>query len=62
MLLGGWRSFSMVVRHSHFAPHHLARAAAKIRLKICTETGALKSPVGKALSSPKDDAVDTAQL
>jgi hypothetical protein len=32
MLLGGWRSFSMLLRNSHFAPHLLARAAAKINL------------------------------
>ena len=44
MLLGGWRSFSMVLRYSHFAPHHLARAAAKIRLKIRTKTGTVKRP------------------
>jgi integrase len=51
MLLGGWRSFSMVLRYSHFAPHHLARAAAKIKLKLRTKTGTVKSPAGKSLAS-----------
>lgn len=30
MLLGGWRSFPMVLRCAHFAPDHLALAAAKM--------------------------------
>jgi hypothetical protein len=42
MLLGGWRSFSMVLRYAHFAPDHLALAAAKVRLKFRTKTGTLK--------------------
>ncbi len=33
MLLGGWRSFSMVLRYAHLAPNHLARAAAKVKLR-----------------------------
>jgi integrase len=51
MLLGGWRSFSMVLRYSHFAPHHLARAAAKIQLKFRTKTGTVKRVAGKSLAS-----------
>jgi integrase len=42
MLLGGWRSFPMVLRYAHFAPDHLARAAAKVRLKLRTKTGTQK--------------------
>ncbi|MHB8723097.1 MAG: tyrosine-type recombinase/integrase [Steroidobacteraceae bacterium] len=33
MLLGGWRSFPMLLRYAHFAPDHLALAAAKVKLK-----------------------------
>ena len=51
MLLGGWRSFSMVLRYSHFAPHHLARAAAKIRLNSRTKTGTVKRVAGKSLAT-----------
>jgi integrase len=49
MLLGGWRSFSMVLRYSHFAPDHLAAAAAKIRLNSRTKTGTVKRAARKAL-------------
>ena len=42
MLLGGWRSFSMVLRYAHLAPGHLALAAAKVRLRPRTKTGTLK--------------------
>jgi integrase len=42
MLLGGWRSFSMVLRYAHFAPDHLARAAAKVTIRHSTKTGTLK--------------------
>ena len=38
MLLGGWR-FPMVLRYAHFAPDHLALAAAKVKLKLRTKTG-----------------------
>jgi len=31
MELGGWKSYSMVIRYSHFAKDHLAQAAAKIK-------------------------------
>jgi hypothetical protein len=51
MLLGGWRSFAMVLRYSHFAPHHLARAAAKITLKLRTKTGTVKGAARKALAN-----------
>ena len=51
MLLGGWRSFSMVLRYAHFAPDHLATAAAKIRLNFRTKTGTVKKPAGKSLAS-----------
>jgi integrase len=51
MLLGGWRSFSTVLRYSHFGPHHLARAAAKIKLKVRTKTGTVKRPIGKSLAT-----------
>jgi len=51
MLLGGWRSFSMVLRYSHFAPHHLARAAAEIRLKLRTKTGTVKNPTENSIAS-----------
>jgi len=50
-LLGGWRSFSMVLRYSHFAPHHLAGAAAKMKLKFRTKTGTLKRAAEKSLVS-----------
>ncbi len=43
MLLGGWRSFPMVLRYAHFAPDHLALAAAKVRLNRRTKTGTLKN-------------------
>lgn len=43
MLLGGWRSFSMVLRYAHLAPDHLAAAAGKIRLKRRTKTGTSKT-------------------
>ncbi len=33
----------MVLRYAHFAPEHLALAAAKIRLKRRTKTGTLKN-------------------
>jgi integrase len=42
MLLGGWRSFAMVLRYAHFAPDHLATAAGKVRLKTRTKTGTPK--------------------
>jgi hypothetical protein len=42
MLLGGWRSFQMVLRYAHFAPDHLAQAAAKMQLNPRTKTGTLK--------------------
>jgi hypothetical protein len=48
MLLGGWRSFSMVLRYAHFAPDHLAAAAAKIRLNFRTKTGTVKRPAKKS--------------
>ena len=44
MLLGGWRSFSMVLRYAHLAPDQLAVAAGKIRLKRRTKTGTSKTP------------------
>lgn len=31
MKLGGWKSYSMVLRYSHLAPEHMAEAASKIR-------------------------------
>jgi integrase len=31
MALGGWKSYSMVLRYSHLAPEHLAQAASKVR-------------------------------
>ena len=43
MLLGGWRSFSMVLRYAHFAPDHLARAAAKVTINHSTKTGTLET-------------------
>ena len=49
MLLGGWRSFSMVLRYVRFAPDHLAAATAKIRLTFRTKTGTVKKPAVKAL-------------
>jgi hypothetical protein len=49
MLLGGWRSFPMVLRYAHFAPDHLALAAAKVRLKRRTKTGTLNA-AGKTRS------------
>jgi hypothetical protein len=42
-LLGGWRSFSMVLRYSHFAPHHLAGTAATKMLERRTKTGTQKN-------------------
>jgi len=36
----------MVLRYAHFAPHHLAMAAAKIRLKTRTKTGTPKKSAG----------------
>jgi integrase len=51
MLLGGWRSFSMVLRYAHFAPDHLAAAAAKIRLNFRTKTGTVKRPAKNTLVS-----------
>ena len=45
MLLGGWRSFAMVLRYAHFAPDHLATAAGKVRLKSRTKTGTPKRSV-----------------
>ena len=30
MLLGGWKSYSMVLRYAHLAPDHLAKAAEKV--------------------------------
>ena len=47
MLLGGWRSFSMVLRYAHLAPDHLAVAAGKIRLKRRTKTGTSKARTRK---------------
>jgi hypothetical protein len=49
MLLGGWRSFSIVQRYAHFTPDHLAVAAAKILLNFRTKTGTVKRPARKAL-------------
>lgn len=31
MKLGGWKSYSMVLRYAHLAPEHMAEAASKIR-------------------------------
>lgn len=31
MELGGWKTYSMVLRYKHFAPEHMAEAASKIR-------------------------------
>lgn len=31
MLLGGWKSYSMVLRYAHLAPEHLAVAAARVK-------------------------------
>jgi integrase len=31
MELGGWKSYSMVLRYRHLAPEHLAKAASKVR-------------------------------
>lgn len=31
MALGGWKSYSMVLRYAHLAPEHLAHAASKVR-------------------------------
>ena len=31
MEMGGWKSYSMVLRYRHLAPEHLARAASKVR-------------------------------
>ncbi len=31
MALGGWKSYSMVLRYAHLAPEHLASAAAKVK-------------------------------
>jgi len=30
MLLGGWSSYSMVLRYAHLAPDHLAQAAERV--------------------------------
>ena len=51
MLLGGWRSFSMVLRYAHSAPDHLAAAAAKIRMNYRTKTGTAKRPGRKSVAS-----------
>jgi integrase len=51
MLLGGRRSFSMVLRYAHFAPDHLAAAVAKIRLNFRTKTGMVKRPTRKPFVS-----------
>jgi integrase len=37
MQLGGWKSYSMVMRYAHLAPDHLAAAAAKIGSKRGTK-------------------------
>jgi integrase len=42
MLLGGWRSFSMVLRYAHFAPDHLRMPAAKVTLGTRTITGTVR--------------------
>lgn len=31
MALGGWKTYSMVLRYAHLAPEHLAHAASKVR-------------------------------
>jgi integrase len=31
MKLGGWKTYSMVLRYAHLAPEHMAEAAAKVR-------------------------------
>jgi integrase len=36
MLLGGWKTYSMVMRYAHLAPDHLAAAAAKIGARRVT--------------------------
>ena len=30
MQLGGWKTYSMVLRYAHFAPDHLAKSAERI--------------------------------
>jgi hypothetical protein len=48
MQLGGWVSYSMVLRYAHLAPDHLAAAAALVTLKepkkIRTKTRTAKRP------------------
>lgn len=36
MELGGWKSYSMVLRYAHLAPDHLAAAAEKVRARVQT--------------------------
>jgi hypothetical protein len=31
MKLGGWKTYSMVLRYAHLAPEHMAEAASKVR-------------------------------
>lgn len=45
MQLGGWASYSMVLRYAHLAPDHLAEAAEKASR---TKTGTLETLQGKA--------------
>ena len=58
MLLGGWRSFSMVLRYAHLAPDHLAVAAGKIRLKRRTKTGTSKTPARRMHVSGRASHLD----
>jgi integrase len=47
MQLGGWKSYSMVLRYAHLAPEHLAVAAARVK------------PVSLRYNAPKGASADT---
>ena len=47
MALGGWKSYSMVLRYAHLAPEHLAEAAARVK------------PISLRYNAPKTRTVGT---
>jgi integrase len=52
MQLGGWASYTMVLRYAHLAPDHLAAAAALVTLKKPrTKTGTAKRPRSETRST-----------
>jgi integrase len=47
MILGDWKSYSMVLKYAHFAPSHAAAAAELVGRRAHTRKGAAQRPRAK---------------